>query len=609
MKTTINNKKKNFKLEKRKYRALDIIFLAYKIAPMQVGLLMFLTIIDGLASTSLMALVTAGFVDRALDIFHGARIYSEIYRPLGFLIILTAFMSMTGSLYMLVGARIKLLLEDQLLPLVIEVQAKLKYAYMEDSACQEMLEITADEMEETFLDGLEAYIAIIRSVFALGSLILLLITQMWLSALIICFCSLPLVLVALWAGKKNYWAKVDARKYERRYSYFSDEMLCIREAALERSLFAYAEKMTDSYYENFLKASNIQLGVLFKTRLATKATSIGLLVISMLTALTLIEPLLLGSLSPGMFTGLVAALIGVGKGLGSQFQDAIKSIAEAKEYMEGLTKLMEMDSVAGATDLPEKDPMDFEKIVFNNVSFSYPNSDRLILDDLSFVLEKGKHYAFVGSNGAGKTTITKLLTGLYDDYEGEILIDGRDIRSLPQAKLKSLFSVIYQDFSHYQISIKDNLLLGNTGYELTENDLNLALEKVGLKEMVDQKPRGIESKLGKIHPHGLDLSGGQWQKLALARSILSQGSIKILDEPTAALDPISENQLYHQFQDLMAGKTAIFISHRLGSTKLADQILVLDGGKVVQRGSHQQLINEGGLYAEMYREQSRWYSI
>lgn len=201
------------------------------------------------------------------------------------------------------------------------------------------------------------------------------------------------------------------------------------------------------------------------------------------------------------------------------------------------------------------------------------------------------------------------MTGLYDDYEGEILIDGRDIRSLHQAKLKSLFSVIYQDFSHYQISINDNLLLGNTGYGLTENDFNLALEKVGLKEMVDQEPRGIESKLGKIHPESLDLSGGQWQKLALARSILSQGPIKILDEPTAALDPISENQLYHQFQDLMADKTAIFISHRLGSTKLADQILVLDGGKIVQRGSHQQLINEGGLYAEMYREQSRWYSI
>lgn len=595
-------------LEKRKYRAVDILRLSYQVAPIQVILLMILTIVDGVVPTSVMAIGTAYFVDTAIAVFHGIKVFSEIYVPLILLIIITGSTSVMGSFYMLVGAKIKLLLERHLLPSIIEVQAKLKYAYIENSDCQEMIEITSDEMEETFLDGLHAYVAIIRSIVGISSLVVLLITQMWWVAILILICSIPLIWVSVWAGKKNYAAKVDTRKYERRYSYFSDEILCSREAVQERTLFGYADKITERYYEKFEKASNIQLRVLFKTRLATKATSIILLIITMITAFTLIDPLLLGEITPGMFMGIVAALIGMAKTLGWQLQDAMKNIAEAKEYMDGLTQLMAMDSVKGAIDVPDKTPMDFQKIEFKNVRFSYPNGERVILDGVSFLLEKGKHYAFVGANGAGKSTITKLLTGLYDEYDGEILIDGADIRTLPQAVIKSLFSVIYQDFYHYEISLQDNVLLGNTE-QITKEEVNLSLSKVGLEEMIKQLPKGIETLLGKIHQNSVDLSGGQWQKIAIARSILSFAPIKILDEPTAALDPISENQLYHQFQDVMVGNTAIFISHRLGSTKLADEIFVLDQGKIVQKGSHQELMNEEGLYARMYDEQSRWYHI
>lgn len=609
MEQRIKVQNKSVTLQKRKYRALDILFLSYQVAPFQVVLLMLLTIIDGIVPTTLMAIATAYFVDTAIAIFHGAKLFYEIYAPLVILISITAAANMMGSFYMLVGAKIKLLLELGLLPSIIEVQAKLKYAYIENSTCQEMIGITAHEMEETFLDGLQAYVAIIRSIIGIGSLIVLLITQMWWDAILIAIFSIPLLWVSLWAGKKNYAAKVDARKYELRYSYFSDDILCSRQAVEERTLFGYSDKITKRYYENFEKASNIQLRVLLKTRMVTKATSIALLIITMITAITLIKPLLSGEITPGMFMGIVAALIGMAKTLGWQLQDAMKNIAESKEYMDGLSQLMAMESVEGADDPAEKEAMDFKKIEFKNVRFSYPSREDVILDDISFVLEKGKHYAFVGANGAGKSTITKLLTGLYDTYEGEILIDKTDIRSLPQATIKSLFSVIYQDFSHYEISLKDNVLLGNKWQTTKEDAVNSALSKAGLEEILHQLPNGIETLLGKIHRNGVDLSGGQWQKIAIARSILSLAPIKILDEPTAALDPISENQLYRQFQDIMKGKTAIFISHRLGSTKLADEIFVLDQGKIVQKGNHQKLINEVGLYSQMYDEQSRWYHI
>ena len=367
--------------------------------------------------------------------------------------------------------------------------------------------------------------------------------------------------------------------------------------------------MTDYYYDNFEKASKIQLHVFFKTLLATKTTSIVFLIITMFTAITLVRPLTLGELTPGMFMGIIAALIGIAKTLGWQLQDAIKKISESKEYMDGLTKLMKMESVVGATDLPEKKPIDFQKIEFKNIHFSYPNCEHVILNDVSFVIEKGRHYAFVGENGVGKSTITKLLTGLYNEYDGEILIDGNDIRTLSQSTIKSLFSVIYQDLSHYEISLKDNILLGNTEQISKESSVDFVLSKVGLKEVIQQLPNGIGTLLGKIHKNGVELSGGQWQKLAIARSILSQAPVKIFDEPTAALDPISENQLYSQFHEVMAGKTSIFISHRLGFARLADEIFVLNHGEIVQKGCHQQLMNEEGIYAHMYEEQSRWYHI
>ncbi|MDO5717079.1 MAG: ATP-binding cassette domain-containing protein [Tissierellia bacterium] len=223
-------------------------------------------------------------------------------------------------------------------------------------------------------------------------------------------------------------------------------------------------------------------------------------------------------------------------------------------------------------------------------------------------MEKGKHYAFVGSNGAGKSTIIKMLTGQYTDYEGQILIDGKDIQTLSQSQLKSLFSVIYQDFSQYEISLKDNILLGDLAKTHRDEEVTGALTQAGLRELVEELPNGIETTLGRIDHSGMDVSGGQWQKIVFARSIMSPAPIKILDEPTAALDPLSENRLYLQYKEIMKGKTTIFISHRLASTKLADKIFVIDNGVIVQRGQYEELVTREGIYRDMFEEQSRWYS-
>ncbi|MFR5073060.1 MAG: ATP-binding cassette domain-containing protein [Bianqueaceae bacterium] len=253
--------------------------------------------------------------------------------------------------------------------------------------------------------------------------------------------------------------------------------------------------------------------------------------------------------------------------------------------------------------------MTFNKIEFKDVSFKYPGTDKLILDGVSFVIENGKHYSFVGVNGAGKTTITKLIIGLYTNYEGEILVDGKSIRDLTQAEIKGLSAVVYQDFAKYNMSLYDNLAIADIDNSNTYEQAEKAIELVGLSDAVTNLENGMDTLLGKIGKDGVDISGGEWQRVAMARIVMSNAPLKILDEPTAALDPISESAVYHNFEQISKGKTTIFISHRLGSTKLADIIYVLANGKIVESGCHSALMAENGLYCDMLNYRSNGIAV
>jgi ATP-binding cassette subfamily B protein len=283
---------------------------------------------------------------------------------------------------------------------------------------------------------------------------------------------------------------------------------------------------------------------------------------------------------------------------------ALENISRVGEYMKDLTEFAAMSQTKDALTEPDANPLAFDSLEFRNVSFRYPGSERLVLDGLSFKLEAGRHYAFVGKNGAGKTTITKLLTGLFTQYEGEILINGKELREYPASTVKALFSVVYQDFARYYIRLKDNITLGDVHRKGNEQQ---AAHLAGLDETVSSLNLGLDTPLGKIMAGGQDLSGGQWQRVAIARSLNSRAPVKMLDEPTSALDPISESLLYRDFEKLMLGKTTVFVSHRLGSTKLADEILVIDSGRIIERGTHEVLMAANGAYAGMFEAQRGWY--
>ncbi len=220
-----------------------------------------------------------------------------------------------------------------------------------------------------------------------------------------------------------------------------------------------------------------------------------------------------------------------------------------------------MDETVDAVALPASSPPKFETLEFKQVTFKYPETEKLILRNASFKIEAGTHYAFVGINGAGKTTIAKLIAGLYTNYTGEILLNNRSLREYTQSELKAFLNIVYQDFARYQISVKDNIGVGNIEKYVNEDCLKAieaAAASVGLDEAVSKLPQGLDTPLGKILRDGQDVSGGEWQHIAMARAMFNPAPLRILDEPTAALDPIRESELYHKFEAISRGKTDSF---------------------------------------------------
>ena len=246
-------------------------------------------------------------------------------------------------------------------------------------------------------------------------------------------------------------------------------------------------------------------------------------------------------------------------------------------------------------------------IEFRNVSFTYEGSDKPVLQNISFKIGANEKIALVGNNGAGKTTIVKLMCGLYSPTSGEILIDGKSINEIGVEKYQDMISVLFQDTSPIALSIAENVC-GCEPKDVDRTKLHDCLEKAGLLEKVNTLTNKEETYITQtLDENGIVLSGGETQKLLLAKAMYKDGPMLILDEPTSALDPIAESRIYEEYNHMASSKTAVFISHRLASTKFCDRILFLDGGKIVEEGSHDQLMNKGGKYREIFDIQSHYY--
>jgi len=306
-----------------------------------------------------------------------------------------------------------------------------------------------------------------------------------------------------------------------------------------------------------------------------------------------------GALTIGMLTFLAGAIAGASSNIQLVFS-TFSTIADQALFVGDLLDFFAVkpavSSKANALRVPRPIQQGFE---FRNVSFAYPNG-REVLSGVSFKLAPGERVALVGENGQGKTTIVKLLTRLYDPSAGQILLDGVNLRDYDQEDLWREIGVIFQDFMRYDMTATENIAMGRIEEKDNIFRIRSAAQKSLAEDVIRKLPKGYDQQLGCRFDGGTDLSGGEWQKLALARAYLREAQVLILDEPTASLDAKSEHEVFERFAELTRGKMAMLISHRFSTVRMADRIFVLQGGRIAEEGSHDLLMKNGGRYAEMF---------
>ncbi|MEA4823880.1 MAG: ABC transporter ATP-binding protein [Clostridiaceae bacterium] len=591
-------------MKEKTYRLLDFLAIPFRAAPVLTAWILISLTITALVP-SMQVIATARFVDTALA-YVGGDTSGNILVSLIYIMLIVGWQYLSWSLQTLSTTKLELRLNETFREQTVEKRARLEYRHIENNEAWDLIGRVCKEPATRIKEGFDNLTQLASGIVTVVAVLALLMAQVWWAGLIIIGFVFPLFMVSMKAGKRQYDADREAEKYTRRANYLAT-VLTEREGAEERTVFGYTEALNRRWFEKYEAARKITQREELRRFIQIKGTGLITVGISVAIAFVLLFPLRSGELSPGTFIGLVTAVFSLVQSLSWGLPWAVSQLAKNRAYLDDLTKFSGLSEREGATDIPARlDGFRLGTVEFDHVSFRYPGTQTYILKDFTFTMHEGVHYALVGANGAGKTTLTKLLTGQYDNYEGTIRIAGRDLREYTLAELKSVFSVVYQDFARYFITMRNNIEIGDLRTGACP-DVEGAMRLIELDGVAEKLPHGADTPLGKISEGGSDLSGGEWQKVALARCIASPGAVRILDEPTAALDPMAESRVYELFGRISAGHTTVFITHRLGAARLADEIVVLADGRVAESGSHTDLIAKDGIYAEMFASQSAWY--
>lgn len=380
-----------------------------------------------------------------------------------------------------------------------------------------------------------------------------------------------------------------------------------KEAAKELKLFGLSAFLTDRFttLSNHIFDENLSLAR--KRLLAVSLLSMVSTAGYYGAYIWVIYETVTGVFSIGTLYFLTQSIMNASSNI-SQIFSTLSSIADQALFLTDLLAFFEMrpavTSKPGALPAPRPIRSGFQ---LENVSFVYPGTTRQVLKGLNFRLEPGERIALIGQNGQGKTTIVKLMTRLYDPTEGRVLLDGVDLRDYDLEDLSREIGVIFQDFMRYEMTARENIAVGRIDYLSDDERIQRAAEKSLAHGVIERLPREYDQMLGRRFEGGVDLSGGEWQKLALARAYLREAQVLILDEPTAALDARAEYEVFERFNELTESKMALFISHRFSTVRMAGRIIVLEDGAIAEEGSHDRLMARGGRYAEMFDLQASSY--
>ena len=491
-------------------------------------------------------------------------------------------------------------LRNTLPPVVIKKFTDIEYHNFEEQRFQDVAARVGNQPQQAIVYStyFNLLVMVQEAIKLIGILGLFFAASLWIgmgAALI----GIPIAVLDSYAAEKRARMSRDTTTEQRKGEYlqgvFSD-----KHSAYELKIFRAKNYFLDLWHEN-TKKINVWYKKTTKTNLWV-STIISLLKISYVAfaVFTLAFGFIAGSIGLGTLVSIVGALVtlfGIINGLSGSYSSLVGSAYQAKFFKEFMS--LEERAKNESVGIPEA-----ANIVFDKVSFAYPNTERKILHNVSFCINSREKAAIVGENGAGKSTIIKLLCGLYKPDSGHIYIGGKDITALSQDDIRQAVSVVFQDYGCYQMTLRENVAFGDLSKLDDDEQLSEALKRAGADEILE---KGLDVPLGRLYEGGTDVSGGQWQKMAVARAFLSKAHFVILDEPTASLDPIAESRMYGAFSQITNERGTIIISHRLASAKRADKIIVVENGEVAALGTHAELMEEGGLYATMYKQQSSWY--
>lgn len=585
-------------MEVSKFKLFSFIKMAFSASPLFGWILLLNRVILGLLP-SLQVIIVSKFIDTSIVLSSQNRAFTEVYLLIVLLIGSIAFNEYLIKLNEFVSLKLEFKLREVIRTRFIDCIAKLDYEHIEDSDTWDMISRVSKEPELVYKTGYLNILSFLTLLIRTVGLIVLIVLKIWWAAAIVIIINIPLIIYSSKSGQATYVADIEASNSNRRHAYLS-ELLTHRKANQERRVFSFSETINHRWEKQYDISRKLMLKGLTRyfgrNKLAGAVSGIG----TVLVILLLIKPTLEQELTLGYFMAIASQLIVLVTLASNQLTYLLRSFSKSSKYFEDLKKFNQLEVVDTTSYEKQVQDVSFESLEFKNVSFKYPKTQRYILEDLSFKLEKNKHYAFVGVNGAGKSTIIKLILGLYQDYEGEILFNNKNIKTMDLTTYFSCMSVVFQDYTKYQIKLSDLLLLGNCN----------APNESKMREILNQLELSFEDlndEVGKLSEHAIEMSEGQWQKVAIARTLLGNSQLRIFDEPTASLDPISEKRMYAQYNRLSEKATLLSITHRLGATKEADEILLLNKGCIDEKGNHEELMKLDGLYANMYKHQRSWY--
>ncbi len=546
----------------------------------------------------------------------GIRIHSAspIWFPVGLQLAIVLLSNLLSTLSNIVQQLLQEKVSNRVQLLILEKADTLDLAFFENPEFYDKMRQAADQSTYQPVSMISQTFSLFQTTVTMLSMIFLLLQLSWWLALVALIVPIPAFFSSIHYGWRGFQRK-RWQSPERRVMDYFNRLMTVDTYNKEIKLFTLGNFFVTQFKRLANKLYEEDKEIIVRRYLInflwSALTGVANSAIYLYVALQVV--LSLGRISLGSLSRYTQAAVQAGQ----SFQGLLSGISSTYENNLYVNTLFEfLEYTPEIVSPPKPQPLAKAKeskgldIEFRNVSFTYPGKDaetQAALKNVSFTIHAGEAIAVVGRNGAGKTTIVKLLTRLYDPDEGEILIDGRNIKEYDLQELRGHIGVIFQDYVTYFLSARENIGVGRVNEIDNQELVSSAAEKSGASEVIEGLAEGYDTMLGRWFNKGTQLSGGEWQKIALARAFIRDAGILVLDEPTSSLDARAEYEVFTHFRVLTGGRTTVFISHRFSTVRLADRIFVIEHGKIIECGSHAQLMQLDGHYAELFNLQAEAY--